>query len=140
MSDYITKYVGEDDVRGFFTPPLDYDDVSKNEILHKIEAVEDFVTAVYFNDATTSAANAKIPCLLLIAAKIILTPSLAKKYYTLNREVLGDYEYELAQPISRGTDIQSSPFVISKTWERMALDILEKRGTYESITLYKANS
>jgi len=139
MADYVTKYVNEEDVRGFFTPPLDYDDVTRNEILRKIEAVEDYVTAVYFNDSTTTAANARIPCLLLIASKIIQTPTLAKKYYTLAEEELGDYRYMMAQPISRGTDVQSSPFVISRTWERMAIDILEKRTSLDKFTLYKAN-
>lgn len=139
MSDYTTRYVTENDVRSFFTPPLDYDDITKNEILRKIEAVEDFVEAVYFNDGRTTSAKARIPCLLLIASKIILTPELAKKYYTLNREVLGDYEYELAQPISRGTDIQSSPFVISITWEKMAIKMLDKRTTLGKWDIYKAN-
>jgi len=139
MSDYNPSYVTEADVRGFFTPPLEYDDITKNEILRKIEAVEDYVKAVYFNDTTTTASKARIPCLLLIASKIILSPSLARKYYTLNREVLGDYEYELAQPISRGTDIQSSPHVISKTWETMAIEMLEKRTNLSKYTLYKVN-
>lgn len=136
---YSPLYVNEEDVRGFFSPPLDYDDITRNEILRKIEAVEDFVNAVYFNDSTVSSAKARIPCLLLIASKIILSPELAKKYYTLNREALGDYEYELAQPISRGTDIQSSPHVISITWEKMGLKMLDKRTTLGKWNMYKAN-
>ena len=139
MSDYTPKYVNEEDIRGFFTPPLDYDDITRNELLRKIEAVEDFVEATYFNDSATTPAKARIPCLLLIAAKVILTPSLARKYYTLNSEMLGDYAYELAQPISRGTDIQSSPYVISITWEKMALEMLGKRTTLGKWELYKAN-
>jgi len=139
MADYSPQYVREMDVRNFFSPPLDYDDVTKAEILIKIESVEDYVNSVYFNDSATSAEKARLPCLLLIASKIILTPSLAKKYYTLNRELLGDYEYELAQPISRGTDIQSSPYVISVTWEKMALQMLNKRSTLKKWSLYKAN-
>ena len=140
MADYTPSYVTEEDVRGFFTPPLDYDDIGKNEILRKIEAVEDYVEATFFNDSATTSAKVRIPCLLLIAAKVILSPSLARKYYTLNREVLGDYEYELAQPISRGTDIQSSPNVISVTWEKMALNMLNKRTTLNKFTMYKANA
>ena len=139
MTDYVPKYCDEMSVRNFFTPPIDYDDVTKAEILIKIESVEDYVEATYFSDTTTTSAFARIPCLLLIASKIIMTPTLAKKYYTLNKEMLGDYSYELAQPISRGTDIQSSPFVISKTWERMALDMLERRRTNKKWTIYKAN-
>ena len=140
MSDYSPLYVNEEDVRGFFTPPLDYDDITTNELLRKIEAVEDFVNAVYFNDGSTSSDKARIPCLLLIASKIILTPELARKYYTLNREVLGDYEYELAQPISRGTDIQSSPHVISVTWEKMALKMLENSTLNNRWKVYRSNS
>ena len=139
MSDYTPKYVKEEDVRGFVTPPLGYNDISKNELLRKIEAVEDFVEAKYFNDSNTTAAKARIPCLLLIVAKIILSPNLARKYYSLSREMLGDYEYELAQPISRGTDIQSSPYVISITWEKMALQMLDARSSNNKFTIYKAN-
>lgn len=139
MADYSPRYVNEMDVRNFFTPPLDYDDVTKAEILIKIESVEDYVDATYFDGTSTSAANARIPCLLLIASKIILAPALAKKHYTLSREMLGDYEYELAQPISRGTDIQSSPYVISVTWEKMALQMLNKRTTLNKWKLHKAN-
>jgi hypothetical protein len=138
-ADYVPKYVTEADLRGFFTPPLDYDDITRNELLRKIEAVEDFVEATYFNDSTTTSAKARLPCLLLIASKIILSPELAKKYYTLNAETLGDYSYELAQPISRGTDIQSSPYVISLTWERMGIKMLEKRTTLGKWKVYRSN-
>ena len=120
--DYTPTMVTEDDVRSFFTPPLDYNDVRKKDILLKIESVEKYVSTVY----GITSSDGRIPCLLLIAAKVIMTPGLAKKYYTLGEEKLGDYSYVLAQPISRGTDIQSSPFVISKTWEKMAIEILEE--------------
>jgi len=125
MADYSPSIVTEKDVRNFFTPPIDYDDVTKAEILLKIEAVEDYVTAVY---ELTNSADARIPCLLLVAAKIIQNPTLAKKYYTLSEEQLGDYRYVMAQPISRSTDVQSSPYIISKTWEKMALEILSARA------------
>ena len=118
--------VTEKDVRNFFSPPLDYDDISKAEILIKIESVETYVRVAW---GVTSVGIGRIPCLLLIASKIIQAPALAKKYYTLSYEQLGDYSYSLAQPISRGTDVQSSPFVISKTWERMALEILAADST-----------
>lgn len=138
MSDYSPRIITEADVRNFFTPPLDYNDVTKAEILLKIEAVEEFVKSVYFNRGMPSGSDIKIACLLLVASKIIQSPSLAKKYYTLSSESLGDYSYTLAQPISRGTNIQSSPFVVSKTWERMALDILNSRSTYR-YKVYKVN-
>ena len=123
MSDYSPKMVNEIDVRNFVTPPLDYDDISKAEVLLKIESVEQYISTVYSN-VTGNAA--RIAALLLIIAKIIQVPNLANKYYTLSYEKLGDYAYNLAQPISRGTDVQSSPFVISKTYEKMAIEILEK--------------
>ena len=126
MADYSPTMVNEIDVRNFFTPPLDFDDISKAEVLLKIEAVEKYVNAYW--EVTTSN-DGRIACLLLIASKIIQDPKLAKKYYTLSSEVLGDYEYTLAQPISRGTDVQSSPFVISITWEKMALRILNAVST-----------
>jgi len=140
MSDYTPKYVQEEDVRGFFTPPLDYDDITKNELLRKIEAVEDFVQAVYFQDSTTSAAKARIPCLLLIASKVVLSPTLAKKHFTLKSEVLGDYAYELATPTSTKGAEQSSPYLISLTWERMALEMLDNRRTSTGLwKIYKSN-
>ena len=134
MADYSPTMVKEMDVRNFFTPPLDFDDVQTAQILIQIESVETYVTAVY----GVGGASGKIPALLLIAAKIIQSPALAKKYYTLAEEQLGDYRYLMAQPISRGTDIQSSPFVISKTWEKMALEILDSLCT-KNYGFYKVN-
>ena len=134
MTDYSPIMVKEMDVRNFFTPPLDYDDVNTAEILIKIESVENYVSSVYgITDST-----GRIPVLLLIASKLIHAPALARKHFTLSEEQLGDYRYVMAQPISRGTDIQSSPFVISKTWEKMAIEILESL-TIKQFGFYKAN-
>ncbi len=136
MADYTPSIVQEIDIRNMFSPPLDYDDITKAEILLKIEIVEDYVKAVY---ELTSAADARVPCILLVASKIIHNPSLAKKHYTLSYESVGDYSYSLAQPISRGTDVQSSPFVISRTWERMGLDMLEARAPRKRLKMYIVN-
>jgi len=138
MTDYTPLVVNEIDVRNFVSPPLDYDDVSKAEILLKIESVETFVKHVYFGGGSIPA-KARIPVLLLIISNIISTAKLAKKYYTLSSERLGDYAYTLAEPISRGTDIQSSPFVPSLTWHRMAIEMLEKMATPSDYRIYKAN-
>ena len=136
---YTPRYVTEKDVRNFFTPPLDYNDIGTAELLLKIESVEDMVEAVYFNDSQTTSSIARIPCLLLIASKIILNPTLAKTYYTLSKETLGDYSYELGG----GTSIGKSPYEISKTWEDFALDMLSKRsqtvGGGVKYGLWKAN-
>lgn len=121
MTDYSPKYVTTKDVRNMTNPPLDYNDVLEAEILLKIEISEKYIEAVY---ELTSSADVRIPALLLTISKIVLSPSLAKKHYTLSNETLGDYSYSLAQPISRGTDIQSSPYVISKTYEKMATEML----------------
>ena len=134
MVDYIPTMVREMDVRSFFSPPLDFDDVSTAEILIKIEAVETYVDKVYGVNGSAG----RIPVLLLIASKLIHAPALAKKHFTLAEESLGDYSYVMAQPISRGTDIQSSPFVISKTWEKIGLEILESLST-KNFGLYKSN-
>jgi len=134
MVDYTPTMVREMDVRNFFTPHLDYDDVTTAEILIKIESVESFVYNVY----GVTGSDGRIPVLLLIASKLIHAPTLARKHFTLSEEQLGDYRYVMAQPISRGTDIQSSPFVISKTWEKMAIEILESLAT-KNWGFYKVN-
>lgn len=134
MADYVPIMVNESDVRNFFSPPLDYDDVTTAEILIKIESVETYVLKVF----EVSGDSGRIPVLLLIASKLIHSPILARKYFTLAEEQLGDYSYVMAQPISRGTDIQSSPFVISKTWEKMGMEILQSLST-KGWAVYKAN-
>ena len=130
MVDYVPSMVTEMDVRNFVTPPIENTDVSKAEILIQIESVEKYISLVY----GVSAGDGRIPCLLLIVSKLLTNPTLARKYYTLSSEKLDSYAYSLAQPISRGTDIQSSPYIISKTWEKMAIEMLEslsKTGKYD---------
>ena len=138
MADYQPLVVKEMDVRNFVTPPLDYNDVSKAEILLKIESVEQYVSWRYFNGGSIPS-QARIPVLLLIISNLICTPSLARKYYTLSSETLGDYSYTLAEPISRGLDIQSSPFVITKTWHKMAIEMLEKMASPSDYQVWKVN-
>jgi len=138
MADYSPVAVSESDVRNFVSPPLDYDDVSKAEILLKIESVESYVKYRFFGGGSLPS-TARIPVLLLVISNLISTPTLAKKYYTLSSETLGDYSYTLAQPISRGTDIQSSPFIVMKTWHAMALEMLEKLSSPSDYIVRKAN-
>jgi hypothetical protein len=128
------SYVTEKDIRNFFSPPLDYDDISKATIDLYIESVEDFVESVYFNDSSTTAAKARLPCLLLIASKIVSSPSLAKTYNTISEERLGDYYYKLGSATEG-----MSPHAISKTWEQMGLDMLRKRTTLARFDLERAN-
>jgi hypothetical protein len=138
MADYSPVVVSEMDVRNFVTPPLDYNDVSTAEILLKIESMEEYVSRVFFNGGSLNS-DARIPVLLLIISNLISTPRLAKKYYTLSSERLGDYSYTLAQPISRGTDIQSSPFIVSKTWHQAAIEMLNKLASPSDYVLRKVN-
>jgi len=138
MADYSPLVVTEMDIRNFVSPPLDYDDVSTAEILLKIEAMETHVKYVYFGGGNVPA-KARIPILLLIISNIISSGKLSRKYYTLSSEKLGDYAYTLAEPISRGTNIQSSPYVPSETWHSMAIKMLEKMASPSDYRIYKAN-
>jgi len=138
MADYSPLVVTEMDVRNFVTPPLNYEDVTKAEILLKIESVETFVKYKYFGGGTVPS-TAKIPVLLLVISNLISSAELAKKYYTLSSEKLGDYSYTLAQPIARGTDIQSSPYIVKETWHSMAVDILEELASPSKFKIRKAN-
>ena len=70
MSDYSPIVVSENDIRSFVTPPLDYDDVTKAEILLKIEAIETFVKYAYFNGGIITS-KAKIPVVLLVISNLI---------------------------------------------------------------------
>jgi len=93
---------------------------------------------MYFGGGTIPA-KARIPILLLTISNVVNTARLAKKYYTLSSEKLGDYAYTLAEPISRGTNIQSSPFIISETWHSMAIKMLEKMATPSDYQIRKVN-
>ena len=57
------SFVQEKDIRNSFTPPLDYDDISKAQIDLYIEMVEDYVKGVWFDETGASATLARIPCL-----------------------------------------------------------------------------
>lgn len=130
MSDYQCQFITEKDVRNFFSPVLDYSDVPKAEILIKIEAVEDYIKAVF---ELTSSDDARIPALLLVASKIIQSPTLAKKYYTLSEEQLGDYRYVLAPTMRAGAI--TNPFTLSTTWESMAMSMLKARSAKKDYKL-----
>jgi hypothetical protein len=138
MADYSPISVTEKDVRNFVTPALDYDDVSKAEILLKIEAVETFVSQYFFNGGTIPT-NGRIAVLLLTVVNLISSPALARKYRTLASESLGDYSYTISQPMSRGSNMNSDPFAVTKTWHQMAMDILYSLSSENNISVYKVN-
>jgi len=125
MADYIPKYCSEHLVRSFFTPPIDYDDVSKQEILTKIKVAETYVEKAY---QVTSADIAEVPVLLLVASKLVYNPKISKDHNAIVMEKLGDYQYQLAETTTGGT-LSSTPWAIAKSWEAMAIDILENSST-----------
>lgn len=91
MADYSPSYITTKDVRNFVDPPLDYDDINEASLLLHIEAVEDYISAVY---ELSSSSDAKIPGILLVVSKVVQMPALAKKHYALKRETFLDYSYE----------------------------------------------
>jgi hypothetical protein len=135
MSDFVPSYITEQDVRNFFSPPLDYNDITRAEILLKIESVEKYVSTVY----GVSASDARIPSLLLVAAKLIYDPKLSEKYYMISQEKLGDYSYKLGDVTESGRGGMSNPWAIAKSWEQMALDILKSKANTNDIKIYVVN-
>jgi len=136
MADYEPKYISTMDCRNFFTPPINYDDLDQATLLLYIESVEKYVESVF---GASSPNTARIPCLLLLASKIVMSGELVRKYYTLSEETLGDYHYKIASPVSRSSDVQSSPYVIAKTWEQMALEMLSAAEESQTWKVFKAN-
>lgn len=128
MTDYIPLVATEMDIRNLTTPPLDYNDVSKAELLLKIEGVERYVKEVYFASGSIPSKARMAVVLLIISNLLSGSPTLAKKYCTLSSETLGDYHYVLASPTSSG-DESLTPYGIIKGWHRMAIDMLERMAT-----------
>jgi DNA-binding phage protein len=131
MADYTPTLIKEYVVRNWFDPPLSEDDLTKASLLIHIEAVEKYINDVY---ELTSSADARIPALLLVVSRIINMPSIAKSHYTLRRETVRNYSYEL--------DTTSSPNVISLTLEKMAERMLNARSYVNSdkLKIFISNS
>jgi len=126
MADYSPSLVYEYEIRNSFTPPLDYNDVSKAELLLKIEAVEDYIKATYFNDAMPSRGDGKIPALLIVMSKIVKSnPGLIQKYGIVESLSLGDYKVTYSHS-GRGEHVTA--YESAKSWEQMAEDMLFVRG------------
>ena len=122
MADYSSRFVQEYEVRNFFTPPLEYDDISKAEILLKIESVENYIIQAYF-DGSSPGSTAKTPALLLVMAKIIRSnPTLIKKYGDIESFEIGDYKVKF---MGTGKGKHVTAYETSKSWEEMAYDMLE---------------
>lgn len=116
--------VSKSDIRELFTPSLSTDDVTDDELQGKIDMVEDYVSAVYFNDTTPSSANAKYPIIMLVLSKTI-NSHIMKKYGIPKSVSIGDFKYSLAVSGSG-----KSATDVARTWEEMAIEILKARGTY----------
>jgi len=126
MADYSPSLIYEYEVRNSFTPPLTYEDVTKAEMLLKIEAVEDYIKCTYFNDAMPPRSDGKIPALLIVMSKVIKgNPGLIKKYGIVESLSLGDYKVTY-QHSGRGDHV--SAYESAKSWEQMAEDMLFVRG------------
>jgi len=115
MTDYQCQYASTAFCRSFTTPPLDFVDVSEAELLAKIEAVESYCNTVYET-------GDKVACSLLVLAKLVQNPTIAKKYCTLNAETIGKYSYRL------GSISGKSPFEIAKSWEQLGYEILRSKS------------
>lgn len=115
MADYSPTLVNEKDVRNWFHPPLSEDDFTKAALLMHIEAVEQEIEDVY--ELTSSA---RIPALLLVVARVINLPSIAKEHYTLRQEAIRNYSYTL--------DTSASPNVIKQTLQDVAYRMLRQKS------------
>lgn len=121
MTDYEPSLVKEHEVRSAFTPPLEYYDISKVELLLKIESVEDYIKAVYFDGAMPSRNEGKVPALLLAIAKVVKgNPKLTKEHGEIESLDLGDYSVDYS--------LEDGAYEIAKSWEQMAHEMLEMRG------------
>ena len=131
MADYSPSLVQPHEIANWFDPPLSEDDLTKAALLTYIEAVEQYIEDVY---EITSASDARIPALLLVVSRIITLPAIAKNHYTLRRETVRNYSYEL--------DTTASPNVISVTLEQMAIQMLNAKSyvNNDKVRLYISNS
>ena len=125
-------------IRNSTTPPLDYNDVSSAEIDAKIRLVTTYVRRTYFEGGSVPS-DATDAIVLLILSNILSRSDLARKYGTLSSETLGDYSYEIAGVMSRGSQMQSNPLTIIKGWHDMALEILESLSSGNKYQIRKAN-
>lgn len=112
---YTPKIVNPDDIRTFFVPFLSHDDVDDMTLLAKIEAVEKYVSEVYFEGQYPS--SAKVPCILLVASKLMLEPAVLynDKYSPIKK--IGDVTFDSSKSVS--------PYQQAKSWEQMAFQMLD---------------
>ena len=134
MADYEPKLVKEYEVRNFFSPPLSYDDISKAELLLKIEAIERFIADTYFDGTMPSRDDAKIPALLLVISQIVQNPNISKKYNVLLSEKLGDYSYRISDKYGK------EAYNAYAIYREMALAMLRAKSGKRYFRLEKSNA
>lgn len=134
MADYEPKLVKEHEVRNFFSPPLSYDDISKAELLLKIETIERFIADAYFNGTMPSREDAKIPALLLVVSQIVQNPSISKKYNVILSEKLGDYSYRISDRYGK------EAYNAYAIYREMALAMLRAKSAKYYFRLDKSNA
>ena len=130
ISDYNPIVTSEMFVRNLTSPPLDYDDVSKAEMLAKIEAIEIWAKYKYFG-GDTPISDAKAPIALVVLAGLLSNPSLASKHYTLASESIGDYSYSLG-----GSALSPNK---PKSWVSIAEETLSRMATDSGFSIRKVN-
>jgi hypothetical protein len=134
MPDYIPKLIHEYEIRNSFSPPLDYDDINKANLLLIIESVEDYIRAVYFNNSMPSRDDGKVPALLMVLSKVLFANhSIVKKYGLINYIELGDYKlgYEYS-----GKGEHVTAFESAKSWDQMAHEMLLARSKSQNMSAY----
>ena len=119
---YTPSMVNPDDVRVFLTPFLSHDDIPDHTLLAKIEAVEKYLSEVWYEGTYPS--KGKIPALLLVAAKIMKEPGIQSEHY---REIskIGDISFNAG---NKSNIEKTDPYALALSWEEMAYAILRSEN------------
>ena len=121
MGSLVTK----DEVRKCFTPALSVEDITDDQLEMRIDMVEDYIKAVYFNDQMPKQEQAKYPTLLIVLSKIVKRPNLLAKHGIIESVSIGDFKYTLS---IAGKGTHKTAYEVARSWEDMALEILKARG------------
>jgi hypothetical protein len=124
---YVPQLINDtDEVRNAFTPALSVDDISENELLTKIELVENYISMVYFKGQMPSKDDARIPALLMVMSRVIKQSNLMRKYGTPDRIKLENYEISIPH---HGDSGKCTTWEDIKSWDMMAHEILSDKKT-----------
>ena len=130
-AEYSSDSVKEFEIRNWFDPPLSEADVTKATILLYIESVNKYIEDVY---ELSPSSEIRIPALLLVVSRLVNLPVVAKNHYTLRRQTIRNYSYEL--------NTTSSPNVIKTTLEDIAERMLRAKSyvNNDKLKIYISNS